>query len=187
MVVAEDAFDVVAELSLDLEECVSQDEAQEIFKSNEALMDEIAKFVFSINTAALSDVPQLPVVTNSDVLENQTKCVHVQFTTFPGNDENVLKANEIKEEDHDEQSQCLETEARGSIPDPIKNLLLLRECSQEAANEVKEELRQSLGRKKRCRAKYYREWWRVCCDKNPTMIPEESAATFALLLTLCLV
>ena len=51
---AEDAFDIVAELSLDLEECVSKDEAQEILTSNEALMDEIAKFVFSINTADIN-------------------------------------------------------------------------------------------------------------------------------------
>ena len=61
------------------------------------------------------------------------------------------------------------------------------ECSREAATEVEEEHRRSLGRKKRCRARYCRKWWRVCCDIIPTMIPEESAATFALLLTLCLV
>ena len=69
----------------------------------------------------------------------------------------------------------------------FSHLLLLHECSQDAANEVEdeEEHRRSLGeREKRCRAIYYREWWPVCCDKNPTMISEESAATFALLSTL---
>ena len=144
---AEDAFDVVTELSVDLEEFVSPAEAQEMFKSNESLMDELAKFVSSINITVLSDVPQLPDVTNSDVSENQTKFVHVQVTTNPGNDENVLKANEIREEDYDEQSQCLEAEPRGSIPDSIKNLLL-HKCSKEAANEVKEEHHRSLGEEK---------------------------------------
>ena len=57
------------------------------------------------------------------------------------------------------------------------------ECSHEAATEVKEEHRRSLGRKKRCRARYCRKWWRVCCDIIPTMISEELAATCALLLT----
>ena len=100
---AEDAFDVVTELSLDLEECVSQDEAQEISNSNEALMDEIAKFVFSINIAALSNNVLHPQATETsfDVSENQPKLDHGQFPTFP-------------------QSQCLESEPRGCIPDSIK-------------------------------------------------------------------
>ena len=52
---AEDAFDIVTELSLDLEECVSPEEAHEIFKSNEALKDEISKFVLAtINWHCLS-------------------------------------------------------------------------------------------------------------------------------------
>ena len=46
------------------------------------------------------------------------------------------------------QSQCLESAPRGSTSDPIKNLLLLQECSREAAIEVQEELRQSLGERK---------------------------------------
>ena len=100
---AEDAFDVVTELSLDLEECVSQDEAQDILNSNEALMDEIAKFVFSINIAALSSNVLHPQAseTSFDVSENQPKLDHGQFPTFP-------------------QSQCLESEPRGCIPDSIK-------------------------------------------------------------------
>ena len=146
---AEDAFDIVAELSLDLEECVSKDEAQEILTSNEALMDEIAKFVFSINTAALSndDLHPHSTETNFDDDKNQPKLDRVRFSTFSGKNENALKANEMNEEDHDEQSQCLESEPRGSIRDSIKNLLL-HECSQEAANEVEEEHHRSLGEKK---------------------------------------
>ena len=119
---AEDAYDVVAELALDLEECVSKDEAQEMFNSNEALMDEIAKFVFSINTAALSnnDLHQQAIETSSDVSEIQTKLDRVQFPTLPGNNENemmnVLRANQVQEEDHDMQlRKCSESEPSGSI------------------------------------------------------------------------
>ena len=42
---AQDAFDIVTELSIDLEEFVSPAEAVEVIKSNETLMDEISKFV----------------------------------------------------------------------------------------------------------------------------------------------
>ena len=141
----EDAFDVVTELSIILEEFVTPAEAHEVFKSNEALKDKISKFVFSINTAALSNNDQLPVMTNS-VSENQPKLDCIQFPTFSGKNENALKAYEMNEEDHIEQLQCLES-AQGSIPDPINNLLL-HECSQEAANEVEEEHHRSLGEEK---------------------------------------
>ena len=141
---AQDAFDIVTELSIDLEEFVSPAEAVEVIKSNETLMDEISKFVLSINTAALFNNDQHPVVTNFDVSEIQSELYRVQFPSFSGINE---RDNEIKEEDHDEQSNYLESEPRGSIPDPIKNLLLY-ECSQEAANEVVEEHRRSLGEEK---------------------------------------
>ena len=141
---AEDAFDVVTELSVVLEEFVSPVDAQEMFKSNDFLMDELAKFVSSINITVLSDVPQLPIVTNSNVSEIKPKLDIVQNEN-ENKRMNVSRANQVQEEDHDEQSQCSESEPRGSISDPTKNLLLLQECSREAAIEVQEELRQSLG------------------------------------------
>ena len=119
---AQDAFDVVIELSIDLEEIVSPSEAHEIYKSNEALKDEFTKFVFSTNTKALSvsNSDQHPVTSNFDVSEIQTKLDCDQFSTFSGNNENVLKENEIQEEDYDEQLR--KSEPRGSFPNSIKNL-----------------------------------------------------------------
>ena len=145
----EDAFDVVTELSLDLEEFVLPEDYHEMFKTNEALKDEIYKFVLSTNIVSLSiKVPQNPhpVVSNFEDSKIKPKLDHGQFPTFPGNNENALKANERNEDDHIEQLQCLES-AQGSIPDPINNLLL-HECSQEAANEVEEEHHRSLGEEK---------------------------------------
>ena len=112
---AEDAFDIVTELSLDLEEYVSPEEAHEIFKSNEALKDEISTFVLATINMALS-IKDLhhPAATNFDYSETQAKIDRHQFPTFPKNNENqrmnVLRANQVQEEVNAKQSQCLESE-----------------------------------------------------------------------------
>ena len=119
----EDAFDVIIELSLDLEEFISPAEAHEIFMFNESLKTEISKFVFSIHTIALSKDLHYPVKTSFEI-EIQPKVDRHQFPTFSGNNENqmnVLRANQVQEEVDAEQSQkCLESEPRESIPNPIK-------------------------------------------------------------------
>ena len=95
----EDAFDVVAELSLDLEEFVLPAELHEMFQTNEVLKDEIYNFVLSTNTMSIK-YPH-PVVTNFEDLESQPKLNRAQFPTFPVNNEkmNALRANQVEEEE----------------------------------------------------------------------------------------
>ena len=128
----EDAFEVVTELSVELEEFVSPAEAHEMFKFNEALKDEMTKFVFLTNTTALS-IKDPPVEKNLDDLENQPKFECLPFPSFSGTKENIfkfkkrmmnaLKANDIKEEEYiQELRKCLDPEPRGCIPDSIRNI-----------------------------------------------------------------
>ena len=128
----EDAFDVVTELSVELEEFVSPAEAHEMFKFNEALKDEMTKFVLLTNTTALS-IKDPPVEKNLDDLENQPKFECIPFPSFSGTKENIfkfkkrmmnaLKANDIKEEEYiQELHKCLDPESRGCIPNSIRNI-----------------------------------------------------------------
>ena len=118
----EDSFDVVAELSLDLEEFVSPEEAHEISKFNESLKNEISEFVFSINTSALSiNDSRLPITIN-DVSEIQPKLNIVQNEN-ENKRMNVSRTNRIQEEDQATQlRKCSESEPSGSILDSIKKL-----------------------------------------------------------------
>ena len=124
---AEDAFDIVAELSLDLEECVSPEEAREIFKSNDELKNAISKFVLATINMALS-IEDLchPATRNFVYSETQTKLDRIQFPTFPGNENEMMgeRENQVEEEVHVEQShKCLEAEPiRSSILDSTKKL-----------------------------------------------------------------